>query len=155
MNDKRREADKELEEPNKLLQRENKELKERKREQSQRKPSNPPKAKNKKNSLTKKPLPIDKLKEKRNWKEWYDRMLLTPQWQKVREKVLQRDKHQCCLCGSDFNLQVHHTYYKDELTPPWAYPRSSLVTLCENCHLKVHNDETHQLNPKNHKTAPN
>ena len=34
-------------------------------------------------------------------------------------------------------LQVHHTYYLDYALP-WEYPLEALVTLCDSCHLAIH-----------------
>lgn len=39
------------------------------------------------------------------------------------------------------NLHVHHKYYiYDEF--PWDYPQDALMTLCHECHYKLHQEET-------------
>lgn len=96
--------------------------------------------------------PVKKKKKKdeneEDWKQWYNRMLETPQWSNKRLQIFKRDKHTCQLCGSKTNLQVHHLRYNETRTAPWAYPNTSLITLCEACHKKVHADPDHIMNPK-------
>lgn len=63
-------------------------------------------------------------------------------WEHIRQHILQRDGHQCSLCGrkpsAGIKLHVHHkkpfrTF--DDLTQ--ANQPSNLVTLCEQCHRRV------------------
>ena len=62
-----------------------------------------------------------------------------PRWQKKRLEVMERDDFCCCLCyKSDVTLNVHHSYYKNGLSP-WEYPYESLYTLCDDCHLYIKN----------------
>jgi 5-methylcytosine-specific restriction endonuclease McrA len=73
----------------------------------------------------------------------YKELLFTKEWQEKRLQILERDSFQCAICNSKDNLQVHHRQYhfskeKSEFKPPWDYPNSSLVTLCETCHKKGH-----------------
>ena len=79
-------------------------------------------------------------------KEKYLEELQHPLWTKKRNSILNRDHHQCVLCGSDYNLQVHHTRYSPG-KKAWEYPNAALVTLCKDCHEKVHKDLNHELNP--------
>lgn len=79
-------------------------------------------------------------------KELYYQQLEHPLWLKKRNVILERDKHQCILCGSSSNLQVHHLRYS-EGKKAWEYPNAALVTLCDECHQKVHSDPNHKLNP--------
>lgn len=63
----------------------------------------------------------------------YAEKLRDPRWQKLRLKILERDKWKCCACGDDTkNLQVHHLYYAK--LDPWEYPTECYQTLCEDCH---------------------
>lgn len=79
-------------------------------------------------------------------KERYYQDLEHPKWQTKRMIIINRDK-QCALCGSHLNLQAHHTkYIKGKRA--WEYPNSTLVTLCRDCHQKVHQDPSHPLYPK-------
>ena len=79
-------------------------------------------------------------------KELYYQQLEHPLWLKKRNVILERDNHQCVLCGSSSELQVHHTRYS-EGKKAWEYPNAVLVTLCNECHQKVHSDPNHKLNP--------
>jgi len=58
----------------------------------------------------------------------------TNEWKKARKKALERDSHECQVCGSDDELHVHH------ITPISAGgPRTdlnNLVTLCEYHHYE-------------------
>lgn len=67
-----------------------------------------------------------------------------PNWDEQRERTLERDGHECLICGSGENLHVHHktpirNYNRD--TDRWyelANALDNLVTLCGSCHMKVH-----------------
>lgn len=64
--------------------------------------------------------------------------LQTEVWKKLREKRLKIDFYRCHYCGSAINVQVHHLHYPDA----WGLETmEDLVTLCDNCHAKVHNKE--------------
>lgn len=84
--------------------------------------------------------------KKENVKKQYHQDLKHPKWLRKALTIKLRDK-QCVLCGSHLNLQVHHTkYIKGKRA--WEYPNSTLVTLCKDCHQKVHQDPNHPLYPK-------
>jgi 5-methylcytosine-specific restriction endonuclease McrA len=51
--------------------------------------------------------------------------------------TLKRDDHECQKCGSKKNLHVHHMDPKS-LCPMFADDVDSCITLCVECHLKVH-----------------
>ena len=71
----------------------------------------------------------------------YSEILRDPLWIKRRAEILERDKHQCQMCGEkEKKLHVHHRAYLGRL--PWDYPDEYLVTLCEDCH-----DEEGELRP--------
>jgi 5-methylcytosine-specific restriction endonuclease McrA len=66
----------------------------------------------------------------------YHDYLLSDYWKEIRKVVLSRDGNNCVMCGSKDSLHVHHiTYehYKNEHNN-----LSDLITLCKNCHVKVH-----------------
>jgi hypothetical protein len=46
------------------------------------------------------------------------------------------------------NLNVHHTYYQSG-KKPWEYPDESLITLCNPCHRKTHEEEEINFLDKN------
>lgn len=60
-----------------------------------------------------------------------------PMWIVRRRAILKRDNYKCTVCGSENNLQVHHTYYirGHEL---WQYPNDCFLTLCISCHYQYH-----------------
>lgn len=70
-------------------------------------------------------------------KEEYKELLKTKEWKEYRERILVRDNHTCKNCGSTKYLNVHHIKYIKG-RKPWEYPEELLVTLCRNCHSKVH-----------------
>ena len=70
----------------------------------------------------------------------YSEKLQHPQWQKMRLKIMSRDKFQCVKCDSETNtLTVHHFYYISG-RQPWEYPMSSMYTLCRQCHTEGHDE---------------
>lgn len=117
-------------------------LKEQKKDvelQQKKKKKKHPKSDNvsKKKSETRKPI---------TRKELYREELKHPMWVKKRNVILKRDNHKCFLCGSENNLCVHHTKYITG-NKAWEYPNSLLVTLCKDCHEKVHSNKKHKLYP--------
>lgn len=92
------------------------------------------------------PQSLEKPKKAPTLKEQYLKQLESPLWIKKRNMILERDHHQCVLCGSKYNLQVHHKRYSDGKRA-WEYPNAALVTLCRDCHQKVHADKNHDLSP--------
>ena len=76
----------------------------------------------------------------------YDNLLHTDNWKAKRDKILKRDNYTCRYCGRhDGILQVHHKYYNvypNSTKPyPWDYPDDALITLCEDCHKRVHQNK--------------
>ena len=73
----------------------------------------------------------------------YEDLLKTEEWREKRKKILNRDNNKCVYCGKTHNLQVHHKYYSKYPNGfrvyPWNYPDDALITLCDECHKKVHN----------------
>jgi 5-methylcytosine-specific restriction endonuclease McrA len=89
--------------------------------------------------------------KKKRKKSYYDQ-LKDPRWIRKRQKILKRDRYRCTVCGSKYNLQVHHTYYVGKTNPPWSYPDISLLTLCNSCHHHYH--ETHEINVRKQHISP-
>lgn len=59
-----------------------------------------------------------------------------PKWQKLRLKILERDKWCCQRCYDDESqLQVHHRRYIYG-RKIWEYDKCDLVTLCNECHAE-------------------
>jgi 5-methylcytosine-specific restriction endonuclease McrA len=67
---------------------------------------------------------------------WYDSVL--PEYKnKYDRDILPDFLKNLIIKPEQIILQVHHNYYiLDKL--PWDYPNESLVTLCIDCHQKVH-----------------
>lgn len=55
-------------------------------------------------------------------------------------KVMQRDKYKCRLCGTPFNLNEHHIVYKSENRKLINEP-TNLIVLCTKCHALVHSNK--------------
>ena len=70
----------------------------------------------------------------------YEDQLERIEWKCFREEILKRDKYKCVKCGSTEKLNVHHKYYIKSLLP-WEYHPSTLMTLCDDCHEKLHEEE--------------
>lgn len=66
----------------------------------------------------------------------YKDKLKSPEWQKKRLMIMERDSFTCACCGSRKNtLNIHHLYYLSN-TDPWDYKDEALITLCEECHQR-------------------
>lgn len=64
----------------------------------------------------------------------YQKLLLSPQWQKKRLEILSRDNFTCQFCKSQENtLHVHHLEYEYG-KKPWDYSNNYLITICHECH---------------------
>lgn len=68
----------------------------------------------------------------------YQQLLLRPEWRAKRDLIIQRDNGKCTVCSKKTSLEVHHTYYYTVRTEPWKYPDESLISVCRNCHKKIH-----------------
>ena len=65
----------------------------------------------------------------------YQAYLRSPEWLELRLKALSRDGNVCQMCGTGINLRVHHVNYEHVGT---EQELEDVVTLCEECHSKVH-----------------
>ena len=64
-----------------------------------------------------------------------------PYWEEVKRKVRVRDGHCCRMCGKTYNLEIHHKTYQIggmSIVGHELEHLGCLVTLCEECHAKVH-----------------
>jgi HNH endonuclease len=57
-----------------------------------------------------------------------------PDW--LRRRILARDGHRCRVCGSRFQLHVHHIVFRSETGSSNAW--SNLMAACIRCHALVH-----------------
>ncbi|OQB12817.1 MAG: hypothetical protein BWY15_02111 [Firmicutes bacterium ADurb.Bin193] len=67
----------------------------------------------------------------------YEEQLQTWQWKEKREHIISRDFGICQHCMSSKNLNVHHKVYI-EGRMAWDYADAYLITLCQECHSKQH-----------------
>lgn len=79
-------------------------------------------------------------------RQQYREMLRTPQWQRRRLEIFERDGFRCTVCGADdAELHVHHRYYIFG-RPPWEYEDESLLSMCGECH-RAETERTNELKP--------
>lgn len=67
----------------------------------------------------------------------YSSLLKRKEWKTKRNFILKRDNYCCKKCGDKQKLQVHHIFYI-EGNMPWEVPNNYLITVCETCHIKIH-----------------
>lgn len=71
--------------------------------------------------------------------------LKSEEWINKRKTILQRDGFACCACGAfGKTLNVHHLSYEKD-REYWDYPNSNFVTLCKDCHSKLHGHKEGKL----------
>ena len=81
------------------------------------------------------------MSKKHQKSEDYIELLKSPEWQKKRLEIFQRDEFRCWHClHTDKPLSVHHFYYEFG-RKPWEYENESLLTLCEDCHKETQEAE--------------
>lgn len=73
----------------------------------------------------------------------YDRLLQDQRWFQKRAQILERDHKRCRVCHEDSHCIVHHRQYHfdraaQHFVKPWEYKEKYLITLCEACHQKGH-----------------
>lgn len=75
-------------------------------------------------------------------KKSYKDYLSDIKWITKAKFIRQRDNHICKSCGiKNVELHVHHQrYYKNQ--PPWLVENKYLITLCQPCHEKEHEQKT-------------
>lgn len=70
-----------------------------------------------------------------NRKEEY----LDERWKERASQIRELDKHKCAMCGaSGVVLDVHHLSYPPPPFHIWDAKDYELVTLCKDCHNKIH-----------------
>lgn len=71
----------------------------------------------------------------------YSEKLRDPRWQKKRLDILNRDGFACTYCHDNTKtLHVHHLDYIRG-AEPWEYENDYLLTLCEECHEELTNQQ--------------
>lgn len=74
-------------------------------------------------------------------------------WPIVKRKVRIRDGFKCVLCSTKIRLETHHlTYTKNgqSIVGKELENLDVVVTVCEDCHQEIHNNDNHNMNPKNY-----
>ena len=64
----------------------------------------------------------------------YQEYLKSPEWQQLRLKVLQRDRHTCQGCLAARATEVHHRSY-GHVRREFCF---ELISLCDACHRRLH-----------------
>ena len=60
-------------------------------------------------------------------------------WKERAAQIRELDNHKCAMCGAkDVELHVHHLSYPPTPYHIWDSSDNELVTLCKDCHEKVH-----------------
>ncbi|MHC1771176.1 MAG: DEAD/DEAH box helicase [Flexilinea sp.] len=81
----------------------------------------------------------DQLREESEWQS--DTNDYGPSWATIRQKIIQRDRNCCQLCGiqgTEKTLQVHHIVpFRSFSNPEIANKDDNLTTLCPDCHHRV------------------
>lgn len=63
----------------------------------------------------------------------------TEEWQSLRQVVLERDDHRCQGCGAGVaDAAEHHVHHIVPLGCGGTNTRSNLITLCDECHGRIH-----------------
>jgi hypothetical protein len=72
----------------------------------------------------------------------YLKLLKDSRWKFRSKSIKERDEFTCKKCGDKKKeLNVHHLYYIIGLNP-WDYPNNALITLCVDCHVIEHKNNT-------------
>lgn len=94
-------------------------------------------------------LPKEKWKRRKDWTccsanctdIYWKKLVICFDWQSMRKKVFERDKHRCVECGSDGITHTNYEYVEldaDHIIPialggdEWEI--DNLQTLCKKCH---------------------
>lgn len=69
-------------------------------------------------------------------------------WLKKRDMILRRDSYTCQLCkryGRMRGAHVVHHIFPWEFYPELVYENWNLISLCEDCHNRMHDRVSHEL----------
>lgn len=75
-------------------------------------------------------------------KVYYNNVYLkSKEWRRKRNLIFKRDNGICRFCKKD-GSDVHHITYDNLMRESWM----QLITLCRDCHLKVHSKNEYKVN---------
>ena len=66
--------------------------------------------------------------------ESYQQYLGSPQWKKIRKRILKRANYKCEICKIMKAYQVHHKHYKNIFNEK----DKDLIAICGTCHQDKH-----------------
>lgn len=69
-------------------------------------------------------------------KETYQQYLETDLWRNIRKRVFDLRGKYCEGCGTDANIQVHHSVYSQRVFS--GQTLNGLRVVCRGCHEKIH-----------------
>jgi len=68
----------------------------------------------------------------------------TSEWQRKKNRILERDKYTCQICGNTTGvMQVHHITYEHCNGKAYNALDKELITLCKECHSHDDGDHVH------------
>lgn len=86
----------------------------------------------------------------------YDEWIQSEGWKRIASAAKKQAGYKCEMCGSAYNLCVHHTSY-DNICREDKHP-DDIVVLCKECHRKVHEQDIQakrkRVIPAKHKYRP-
>ena len=62
---------------------------------------------------------------------------MTKEEKRIYAEIVEAEPY-CQLCGSTYNLHIHHIYYRSQLG---LTEKRNLIRLCEECHRMVHSNK--------------
>jgi len=69
-------------------------------------------------------------------------------WDRLRSSILRRDGYQCQLCKrygkQTAGSHVHHIFPAENYEQ-YQFTAWNLITLCQACHNRMHDRDTHEL----------
>lgn len=69
----------------------------------------------------------------------YQGWIKSDEWKKIARNKLKQSGFQCELCGTGYNLQVHHITYEHIFAE--SEHMDDLAVLCKECHEQVHGED--------------
>ncbi len=82
---------------------------------------------------------VDHYKEYFATQQKKHRPKIDDEWSKISKSIRALDGGRCRMCGSRYNLEVHHIIYRGQ--PGCTDEPKNLITLCLTHHQLVHTDK--------------